>query len=414
MVPIVIAMFLQAQDPKPEPPPIHVEFKDGLHFRTDDGKFEAHVGGRLLAHYRMDFGLPESPRRSSDSFFLRQARLEMSGTFFKDFEFKVQTDFPTGSSSTATGTLQDAFLGWKHFPEASILIGQFKEPFSQEETTSTRFIDFVERSVLNRLAPARDIGLMLHGRFFDGLFAYEAGVFNGQGRAVADANDEKDVAVRLRVSPFARTEMEPLKGLRLGFAGTWGIQDGASIDGLDFTSTELVVKFLDATAGSIDGLRSRYGLELSWIYGPVSLRAEWARRTDEVDLGPLEDERIPIDAWYVAATWLVTGEKKPLEGRLVPDRPLDFDGGGFGAVELAFRVAQFRVDDALFDMGAAAVAGNAGDVLTVTFGANWYLTRNFRISPNLVYEKYGDDVDFGGGRLEDRAWGFVTRFQIDF
>lgn len=412
---MVLAILAAQDEKKPETPkktdesPIKVEFKDGLKFKTEDGRFAAHVGGRLLAHFRTVFDRPDGPRTSADTFFVRQARLEMSGTFFKDFEFKVQADFPTGSSSNS-GTLQDGYLGWRHIPEFGIRIGQQKEPFSQEELCSTRFIDFVERSVLNRLSPARDIGILAYGDVWEGLFQYEIGLFNGQGRAVPDANDEKDVALRVRVSPFKKSDIEFLQGLRIGVAATFGDVDSGSADGLDLTTTELSVKFFDATAGSIDGLRTRWDVELSWIYRSFSFRAEWARRTDEVDLGANEDEDVDLDAWYVALTWLVTGEKKPLEGRVVPATPLDFEADGFGAIELVFRIASLGIDD---DAGVASATGNSDRVLAVTFGANWYITRNFRFSPNVVFERYEDDVTFGG-RTEDSAVGVLLRFQIDF
>ncbi len=404
-----------AQEQEKEKPTPIFRFEDGLKFETEDGNFTAHVGGRVLAHYR---GVLErdGSRVGENTFLLRQARLEISGTFFKDFQFKVQADFPTGSGSTS-GTLQDAFVGWKKYKQASVLIGQFKEPFSQEETTSTRFIDFDERSVVNRLAPGRDIGIMVYGSFGGGIFEYETGVWNGQGRAVTDGNDDKDWAIRLRSSPFAGGETEALKGLRIGAAFTVGHQTKASPDGLDFTSTELNVKFFDSDesvkTNFLDGRRLRYGAELSYLYGPFGFRAEWIRRIDEVDTATENDEDIFLEGFYLAATWLVTGEKKPQENRLVPAHPFDLEIGDWGAVELAVRVAWLAVDDDTFDLGFAKTTGNADRVTTFTFGVNWYLTRNFRISPNVVHERYNEDIAFQNTE-SDNATGAIVRFQIDF
>ncbi|MFN3485373.1 MAG: OprO/OprP family phosphate-selective porin, partial [Planctomycetota bacterium] len=343
-----------------------------------------------------------------------QARLEMSGDFQRDYEFKVQADFPTGGASPTTGTLQDGYLGWKRYPECSLRIGQFKQPFSQEETTSTRFIDFVERSVVNRLVPARDIGLMIHGRLFEKTLEYEGAFYNGQGRAVLDGNDEKDVALRLRVTPFAGTGIVFLKNLRIGVAGTFGDLDSSSINGLDLTTTELGINVLDATTGSLDGHRTRLGVEFSWLYGPFGVRGEWIRRSTEVDIGAAEDERIDAEGWYLAGTWLLTGEDKPLENRVVAAHPFDPGAGHWGAFELAVRIASVRVDEKVFDLGVASAATNSNEVQTLTGGVNWYLTRTLRISADGVVERYDDEVDFGNGRTEDGAWGALLRFQIDF
>lgn len=395
------------------------QFQDGLRFQTEDGNFTAHVGGRLLAHFRTVFDRDFARSGAEDSFFLRQARIETSGTFFKDFEYKVQADFPTGSGSTS-GTLQDAFVGWRKYRECSIRIGQFKEPFSQEETTTTRFIDFDERSVLNRLVPARDIGLMLYGSIGDGIFEYETGIFNGQGRGVFDLNDDKEWAIRLRSTPFVGSESAFLKGLRIGFGFTVGHLTKGSIDGLDFTTTELLVKFFDAGGATnfIDGVRMRFGLELSYLVGPFGFRAEWVRRIDEVDTAAENDEELSHDAFYLAFTYLLTGEKKVLENRTVPLAPFDLEKGGWGAFELAVRVAFLGIDDEVFDIPGGIVASTtnqADQVIAFTLGVNWYLTRNFRISPNLVHERFNRNLALTQDTDEtNHATGFLLRFQIDF
>ncbi len=388
---------------------------DGFQFNAGDGVFEGYVGGRLLTHVRNIFDRPDDGGRTNpNTFFVRQARLEAGGSFFKDYEFKVQADFPTGAP-TDSGTLQDGYLGWKHVPWASLRVGQFKEPFSQEETTSTRFLDFVERSVVNRLSPGRDIGIAVYGVLFEEVLEYEIGVFNGQGRAVVDSNEEKDFAGRIRVSPFLHSEEELLQGLRVGLAGTVGDVDHAGSGPLDFRTTELGVLFLDSTVGSVDGTRTRLGVEFSWLYRNVSLRGEWVTREDHVEVNGagVKDEEVDIDGWYVAGTWIVTGEKKTLENRVKPAEPFDPSKGQWGAFELAFRMASLEVDEEVFDLGVAAREGNSNEVTTYTFGVNWWMTKNFRFMNDFVVEDYADELTHGTHR-EDALYGIHSRFQIDF
>jgi hypothetical protein len=52
-------------------------------------------------------------------------------------------------------------------------------PFSLEELTADLFLDTVERSMVNELAPQRDQGVMLQGQFFNRVLGYSLGVFNG-------------------------------------------------------------------------------------------------------------------------------------------------------------------------------------------------------------------------------------------
>ena len=406
----------RAQEAGPAELPVTVTLKDGLQFRSSDGEFQATLGGYVGVHYRWFADRPDDPLRASqDTFFIRQARPEFSGTLRRDWEFRVQLDFPTGTASSTTGTLQDGYLGWKRWPEFSLRFGQVKEPFGQEFGTPDRRVELCERSVVERLSPGRDLGLLAYGRLAGGVFSYEAAVFNGQGRGATDGNDEKDAALRLRVTPFARDEEGSLlKGLRLGLAGTLGDVDDAPSSGLDLSTSELGILFLDASAGTLDGLRSRVGAELTWNLGPSSFRTEWIRRRDEVDVGALDGEPIETTGWTAMATWIVTGESKPIEGQVSPADPFDPAAGSLGAVELTLRVARLEVDDALFAAGIAPAAGNSGGVTTWTAGLNWFLHRNVRIAPNFIFERFDDSIDFADGKSEDRFFGGILRVQVEF
>ena len=383
-------------------PGVNVVFRDGLEFASEDGSFKSRVGGLMIVHYRDVSGLPESSRRAMDSFFLRQARLEISGTMRQNCEFRVQTDFSTGSG----GTILDGYLGWTRFAECSIRMGQFKEPFSSEETDSIRVSDFADRSDLNRLTPQRDIGVMLHGGVCRGFAEYEAGIFNGQGRGVADGNDEKEAVVRITLKPF--------KGLRAAVAGTLGQVDRGSIDGLDMSSKMLQVKFLDAATGNVNGRRDRLGLELAYSRGPGSLRGEWVRRTDRVDAEGFSSRAVESSAWYAAATWLLTGEEKSPGKRVVPSRSCDPAAGDWGALELACRAGELAMDGTVFSLGIADPSSNANRMLAVAAGFNWYPESNLRVTSDLVFERYNSPVAFSSSVKEDRASGVLVRIQADF
>jgi len=126
---------------------------DGLRFKTADGNIDLHVGGRFQEHYRTTFDRPDASRTTIDTFFVRAARLKVDGTFFKDYGFQVEGDFP----SSATGpspTLQATFVEWKKLKELRLMFGQFKAPMSQERLRSRLFSDFVEDSPLVRLRNA--------------------------------------------------------------------------------------------------------------------------------------------------------------------------------------------------------------------------------------------------------------------
>ncbi len=436
---IAVALALPAQEPaKPAetpapaattaPPltdfPLEVYYRDGLRFKTKDGNFEARIGGRLLTHYRLivdrpdDSTLADGLRTVPDSFFVRQARLEVEGTVLKEFAFKVQTDFPSGTynqstgagPSSTSGSLRDAFVEWRKYPEFKIRMGQFYVPLSQEDFCSTRFIDFAERSNINRLMPGREIGIQFAGTLFEKHLEYNAMLTNGQsllvenGRNVTDSNDEKEVVGLVKVQPFVGTELAALQKLKLALGGSITDVDSTAGTGFDLVSTELSVMWLDATGGAFDGIRWRLVPQISWSWGPAALRAEYLIREDGLASGSAEEE-IRSRGWFGQATYILTGETKTLEDRIVPV-------SSWGALEVGLRYSTLKILD-IFDSGIAASAGNADRISAWTLGLNWWVTRNVRFSANGIYEIYSDPLAFDN-RSDNTLVGFLFRAQVDF
>jgi phosphate-selective porin OprO/OprP len=402
-------------------PVIKVSLRDGVHFKSDDGNFDIILGGYIGIHYRVFADRPkDNVRTSPDTWYIRQARPEISGLIYRDFDFRLQMDFPTSGAvgNATTGTLQDCYAGWRHWSWLSFRVGQFKEPFGQEQTTPDRFLDFAERSEGDKFTPQRDIGAEVYGTIAGGILTYEAGFFNGQGRSVADTNPGKEEAGRIRVQPFVGSnDSFLLKGLRLGIAGTVASVQQGNINAFTSTTAYLNVTYLTTApvaTNVLDGQRFRWGGDLSWNSGPVGIRGEAWRRADSVDTAASPRQTLYTDSWSVQASVLLTGEKKPLEGRVVPVQPLDLDAGNWGALEIAARIDRVHIDSDIFTLGIAAAAGNANVVTGYSLGFNWYLTRNIKITPDLFWEVADDPIQFSTGKLDRHFFGGILRFQLEF
>ena len=77
---------------------------------------------------------------------------------------------------------KDVNVNLTYIKNAQVQIGRFKIPFGLDELTGVTQNDFVYRSLgANYLAPARDIGGMVHGRFFKRGLNYWVGVFEHDG-----------------------------------------------------------------------------------------------------------------------------------------------------------------------------------------------------------------------------------------
>jgi phosphate-selective porin OprO/OprP len=404
--------------------PLEVFFRDGLRFRTKDGNFDSRIGGRMLAQYRWIHDRPddETPgdglRSVPDLLFVRQARMEIEGLIMKQFFYKVQVDMSTGLYNQSTGAgpsgtltgFRDAYIEWSRFPEFTVRVGQFLQPVSQEDFCTTRFIELIERSNSSRLMLGREVGLMAGGELFDRRLEYRAVVTQGQaligemGRNVSDSNDEKELLGIIRVYPFKDSEIPWLEKFRVALGGSLTDVDSTPGTNLDLVSTELSILWLNSDAGLFDGRRWRCVPQASWSWGPSALRFEAFVRGDKLASGSPVDE-IRSRGWYLQASHILTGETKVLEDRIVPDSE-------WGALEIAARYGAMKIDD-VFSSGLASRDGNTDAVRTWTGGLNWWLTRNVRLSGNLVWERYADPLAFDG-RREDSIFGALFRAQVDF
>ncbi len=389
---------------------------DGVtpYIKSVDGQHAIKLNGRL----NMDLRAYEDDTRNlngSDlvtNFRLRRARIGLDATFFKYLGIKVEGDFGEG-----TAQLTDGYLELKYWPELQLRGGQFKVPFSFEELTSSRFIDFVERSVVNNLAPARDVGVMLHGGLFGGMLEYGAGVFNGAGQNAAETNDSKDIAGRLLMRPFKLMNLPGLGELHLAGHITHGDQDsGQSLRG----RTDGKFEFFPRT--TTRGDRLRYGFEAVYNYGPLGLYGEYVRSKEERKghgTGGKDLDDLIGQGWYVAGSVFLTGEEK-VHGK-APKLKANFDPrkGHFGAVELAARFAQLDFDSSDALLPASHPGLNRVDAFTA--GINWYLSPNVRLMFNWTQNWFDNlaatpntkspDVSKRG---DDTSWEILTRLALWF
>src|SRR5437588_6833794 len=128
-----------------------------------------------------------------DRFRLRRTRINLTGDFAENFDFKVEGEFENsdGISSNRTdfsGT--DIFINCHQFAEANIKAGQWKAPFGLEQLTPDPTLIIIERSLpTGAITPERQIGVQLWGKPFANIWpvgkdflTYYAGIFNGNGR----------------------------------------------------------------------------------------------------------------------------------------------------------------------------------------------------------------------------------------
>src|SRR5918996_208854 len=327
----------QAAGKEPSPAILAGIEKGKPFLKSADDNFRLELGGRLQADYHgVEGGARTLTGSKLDSQFLvRRARFEVDGRLYRWIGFKVEADFTEGVS------LKDAYLDLRFFPELRFRAGQFKVPFSLEELTSSRFIDFVERSLVNELAPARDRGVMLYGDLMGGAVSYFLGGFNGTGEDTSDNNSDKDLAARLAFAPFRTSDSFWLKGLQFAGNITWGNQ-GEATSAQGRTSARTANRFRFFAPQTTRGERLRYGGDLAWLLGPAALKFEYDVQTNEregLGAGGSDLDEVTATGWYASAPYVLTGEEKLRSGNVAPRHPFIPVAGkmGPGAWEVGIR-----------------------------------------------------------------------------
>ena len=225
-----------------EKPPVYVSPGGPEYKLTLGGYVQANFEDGDVSAFEGRFGLSGL----KDRFRLRRARINLSGDFAEQFDFKVEGDFEqsdsaitalksvsttTGKTTTVTNSTRtefsatDVFINWHGIPEANIKVGQWKAPFGLEQITPDPKLIMIERSLPTiALTPERQVGVQIWGKPLTNLLpqekdlvTYYAGVFNGNGRNV-NTNDNNNFMYvgRLELLPFSGKLLGQEASLKLG------------------------------------------------------------------------------------------------------------------------------------------------------------------------------------------------------
>jgi len=269
-----------------------------------------------------------------DRFRLRRARIQVSGDFADNFDFKLEGEFAQsdealtirdatgrllGSNATRTafGGL-DLFANWHRYPEFQVKVGQYKAPFGLEQISPDPKLFTAERSeVTSALTPERQVGVQIWGKPFTNalpeqkdLVTYWVGMFNGNGRNVTVNDNDQYMYV-------ARLELQPWKG-KLAGQDAWVKFGGDALHSRDASGTVL------SPAGTLrvnsDGSlstftapsaaeREGHGFDASFHWGLFDLIAEYLSESYEGTTGAPAFRDFRAEGYYVQPSFFIIPKK---------------------------------------------------------------------------------------------------------
>ena len=265
-----------------------------------------------------------------------------------------------------------------------VQFGQFKQPNSLEELSSTKNNDFISKAmVTNTWAVARRLGAAYS--VGDANWSVTGSLFTRELTPNLGAGD--GYGVRGTWAPINQTGNILHLGLSYVGYGAEKSQVGSNIKNRAGFSARPDADLAGARlidTGNIDNADkiSTAGLEAFWVHGPFKLQGEHMRtKVTRNNTAP----DFTGTGSYVSAVWNVTGETWGYKAG-TPTTPLPTEPES-GMWQVGLRYDTMDLND-----GSAAIVGTTpviagvlgGKSSTWTLGANWYLRSNFKLALNYV------------------------------
>lgn len=324
---------------------------------------------------------------------IRRARFAIKAQVTKDWYGEVDMDMADGLFE-----LKDAIIEYDGLENFAFKVGNFKEDFSMEQTTTSRYLQFMERPmVCKALVPSRHIGLQ--AEYLRDHFRASLGWFfqtvAGSEEITNVQDNNKDFGRNTGYSFTGKLGYMPYSpdrhhGLYVGAKGSYrtpktdvapGEYGGMRYSTRNATSINRK-KYLDTDVIPNVDHEWLYGLEGAAYWGPARIQTEWIQNT--VDAA----QNYKFGGWYVAATCLLLGGQQRFnvaEGEFTQPNT----GRKWGDIELGLRYDYLDLND-------ADIYGGSGHNFTA--GLNVYLDKNFKFVVNYQYSR-NDRYANGKGKL---------------
>lgn len=425
--------------------PINATVQDGiLVFQNQEAKYKIWFDVRVQTDAAVFFGAPDYADKIGNGMSIRRARFAVKAQLGQGWNGEIDTDFTSG-----TFELKDAFVSYTGVKGLEIKAGNFKENFSIQRNTTSRYLVFMERPMVTSLAPSRHLGINL--KYAHKFFWASAGVF---GPALKDSEAmgfmqdyNKDYGMNEGMSYTGKLVLRPINNenasLHIGAAFSYRNPKTTEFKVKDFEELieeeEDIVNALDegkfseldvfgcamdsrnstdinrkkyVNSGDLIGMdhETAWTVELAGHYRGLRYEAAYISRTahmnkavNEVVYGDEGFDKFTGNGWYVQASYLLFGGTQAYDAggakytRTTPGRE-------WGDLELAARFQTMDLNDGVFD-GDKLVSGIAGGKANMyELGLNYYPHKNIKISLNYAYI---DQDKFANGKGSDKGKFYV-------
>lgn len=463
---------------------------DGFQAESANKDFRIKVGGRTqmdTVAFSAAPGPNQPPDRGgldpelADTVALRRARFRIEGRMYEVYDWACEYDFaneinvnnsvfPTERDSGPLTAVTDLWLQMREVPLLGIVrVGNQKDPYGYEHLTSSRWLNFMERSFAqdafegpfnNGFLP----GIQILNNNEAGDVGWQVGQFKNTTNPFAFSNSSGGSTTVGRLVYLPVFEDEGRKLLHLGLSGrtmeprrqytaydAQGLPVGPEVTAVRFRSRGSIrngppgpLNSIYADTGLLEGTwQNMIGLEFVGNNGPWSFQSEyfgsWLYNARTTSAGPYVTNgfqpppgtnvgTVYYQSGYAEVLYFLTGESRTysrLEYRF--DRPVPHNnfyairGGGSGR-RLSVSEGAWQVGLRYNYLGLNDGEVNGGVLNGLTLGLNWLLNPNARVYFNydFTYRDFASTPWNKDGTprtsYDGSGWiyGFGTRLAFDF
>lgn len=385
--------------------PINASVQDGiLVFQNKDAGYKMWFDVRVQGDAAVYFGYDKNLTTIGNGMSFRRTRFAVKTQINKDWYAEFDTDWTSG-----TPELKDAILQYDGIENLQIKMGNFKENFSIQRNSTSRYLLFMERAMVTYLAPSRHMGINL--RYNTPALWASFGVFGpelkGSEEQVFMEDNNKDFGQSEGLSYTGKLVWRPLHkkdnaSLHIGAAASYRGPKTTSTDGKGLmpirystrNSTSINrKKFLDTDAITYLDHEFLWTVELAGHYESLRYEAAYISRQAFIDLekNPKGEGLGAATGWYVQAGYMLFGGKQKYdEGGAKYTRCTR--GKDWGDLELALRVDQIDLNLNKYYMG--------GSAMQYAIGLNYYPIENVKF---MINYQFADNDEFANGKGEQNG-----------
>lgn len=326
---------------------------------------------------------------------IRRARVAMKVAMHKNWYGEIDFDF----SGSAT-EIKDAYIKYTNdLRSFNIKAGHFREGFSMETTTTSRYLTFVERSLMSKFSPSRHLGFQFS--YMREKYLFVGGVhFNTQGsfdevEFSQDANKDNgtDEGYSLTGRFVFRPIIDKEKVLHIGTAFSYRTpKTHLEVPNSYRFSTRSISnvnrkKYLDTDDILNVESNTLFNVELAGAYKNMMFQSEYTENNISRTNGLAN---VNLNGFYAQAGILLRGGKYNYnrnEGEFTQVSR----GSEKGELEAAFRFDYIDLND----QNAGIYGGGAN---AYTLGLNYYFNSNVKVMLDYSYLNH-DRYANGKGKL---------------